>query len=92
MICYFSAGSYENWREDAEDFQPGDLGKELDGWPGEKWLKIGSENVREVMKRRVQMAKDKGCDGVDPDNVDGYVSFSSSFLFILVNLSQAMVI
>jgi hypothetical protein len=26
------------------------------------------------MKKRVEMARDKGCDGVDPDNVDGYVS------------------
>jgi hypothetical protein len=26
------------------------------------------------MKKRVEMAGNKGCDGVDPDNVDGYVS------------------
>lgn len=57
---------------DANDFQPGDLGKGLDGWAGEKWLKLGSENVRGIMKKRVEMAKEKGCDGVDPDNVDGY--------------------
>ncbi|CAO2657842.1 Nn.00g071020.m01.CDS01 [Neocucurbitaria sp. VM-36] len=72
VICYFSAGSYEDWRPDAGDFQPADLGKELDGWPGEKWLKVGSENVRKIMKSRMEMAREKGCDGVDPDNVDGY--------------------
>lgn len=74
VICYFSAGSYEEWRPDSGQFQPADLGKELDGWPGEKWLKVNNENVKRIMKSRVDMAKQKGCDGVDPDNVDGYVS------------------
>jgi hypothetical protein len=74
VICYFSAGSYESWRPDAKSFKDGDLGNNLDGWPGEKWLRLSSENVRGIMKNRLEMAKEKGCDGVDPDNVDGYVS------------------
>jgi hypothetical protein len=37
-------------------------------------LDLGSENVRRVMKSRVNLAKSKECDGVDPDNVDAYVS------------------
>lgn len=77
VICYFSAGSYEDWRPDAKEFQPADLGKNLDGWAGEKWLKLGSDNVRRIMKNRVEMASKKGCDAVDPDNVDGYVSIVS---------------
>ncbi|KAI4622598.1 uncharacterized protein J4E87_006165 [Alternaria ethzedia] len=72
VICYFSAGSYEDWRPDASEFKKEDLGRDLDGWPGEKWLDLNSENVRRVMKNRVDLAKEKGCDGVDPDNVDGY--------------------
>lgn len=74
VICYFSAGSYEEWRSDAKDFKSEDLGRQVDDWPGEKWLKLGSENVRAIMKKRIDMAKEKGCDGVDPDNVDGFVS------------------
>jgi hypothetical protein len=74
VICYFSGGSYEPNRPDSGDFKNGDLGKELDGWPGERWLKLGSENVRNIMSKRLKLAHDKGCDGVDPDNVDGYVS------------------
>lgn len=74
VICYFSAGSYEEWRSDASEFQPNDLGKELDGWPGERWLRTANENVRRIMKDRIELAKEKGCDGVDPDNVDGFVS------------------
>lgn len=78
VICYFSAGSYEDWRPDASEFAKEDLGRDLDGWPGEKWLSLGSKNVRRIMKGRVDLAKSKGCDGVDPDNVDGYVSIHSS--------------
>jgi hypothetical protein len=74
VICYFSAGSYENWRPDADNFTAADYGKELDGWPGEYWLNTSSPNVRNIMTARLQIAKDKGCDGVDPDNVDGYAN------------------
>ena len=72
VICYFSAGSYEDFRPDKGEFQSSDLGKGLDGWAGEKWLNTTSENVRRIMKERMDMAKAKGCDGIDPDNVDGY--------------------
>ncbi|SPJ88075.1 related to endo alpha-1,4 polygalactosaminidase precusor [Fusarium torulosum] len=72
VICYFSAGSYENWRDDKEYFHEADLGKPLDGWPGERWLNISSPNVRSIMKKRIEMAAKKGCDAIDPDNVDGF--------------------
>lgn len=72
VICYFSAGSWENWRPDADQFNSTDLGGDLNGWPGEKWLNISSTNVRNIMVNRLHMAQQKGCDGVDPDNVDGY--------------------
>jgi uncharacterized protein (TIGR01370 family) len=72
VICYFSAGSYEDWRDDKGDFEPSDLGNNLDGWPGERWLDIRSPNVRKIMEARMDVAVEKGCDGVDPDNVDGF--------------------
>ena len=72
VICYFSAGSYEDNRLDSSQFTSNDKGKELDGWPGEYWLQTNSTNVRNIMVSRIQLAKTKGCDGVDPDNVDGY--------------------
>ena len=72
-ICYFSAGSYENWRPDARSFNNRtDLGSPLKGWPGEWWLNTNSTNVRNIMLSRLDLAAAKGCDGVDPDNVDGY--------------------
>ncbi|PBP18790.1 hypothetical protein BUE80_DR010445 [Diplocarpon rosae] len=72
VICYFSAGSYEDFRPDSSDFKKSDYGKGLDGWPGEWWLNISSANVRKIMSARLDLAQEKGCDGVDPDNVDGY--------------------
>jgi hypothetical protein len=76
VICYFSAGSYEDWREDKDDFDHALLGNNLDGWAGEKWLDISSELIRPIMIARLDLAKEKGCDGVEPDNVDGYTNNS----------------
>ena len=76
VICYFSAGSYEDWRPDKAAFPVAALGKALDGWAGEKWLDIRNPGVMTVMKARLDLAKQKGCDGVDPDNVDGYTQNS----------------
>lgn len=72
VICYFSAGTYENWRSDADDFLSSDKGSNLDDWPGERWIDTNSENVRKIMQARLDLAKEKGCDGVDPDNIDAY--------------------
>ncbi|KAH7138428.1 glycoside hydrolase superfamily [Dendryphion nanum] len=72
VICYFSAGSYEPGRPDSGQFKEEDMGAGLEGWPGERWLQLSSENVKRIMKNRIDLAWRKGCDGVDPDNVDGY--------------------
>lgn len=74
VICYFSAGSWEDWRDDENDFKDADKGKVMDGWESEKWLNISSPNVRSIMKKRIALASGKGCDAIDPDNIDGFVS------------------
>lgn len=74
VMCYFSAGSYENWRSDADRFPAVALGKNLDGWEGERWLDIRHSEVRRLMATRMDLAVAKGCDGVEPDNVDGYTN------------------
>jgi hypothetical protein len=71
VICYFSAGSYEAWRDDAGDFPTEALGSKMDGWD-ERWIDIRNTTVRSIMTARMDLAKSKGCDGVEPDNVDGY--------------------
>ncbi len=75
VMCYFSAGSYEDWRPDAGRFDPVLLGNDLDDWPGEKWLDIRQiALLARVMNARLDLAVQKHCDGVDPDNVDGYAN------------------
>jgi len=76
VICYFSAGSYENWRADIALFNETVRGNALDGWPDEQWLDIRADSVLEIMRARLDLAKEKGCDGVEPDNVDGYLNES----------------
>ncbi|KAH3743191.1 endo alpha-1,4 polygalactosaminidase [Pelomyxa schiedti] len=72
VICYFSAGSWEDWRDDADDFPDCTIGKELDGWAGEKWLDIRQQSVRDIMASRMDFAVSKNCDGIEPDNVNNY--------------------
>ena len=74
VICYFSAGSFEDWRSDAGLFPAAALGNPLDGWPGERWLDTRAAGVRAVMRARMDLAVSKKCDAVDPDNVDGYTN------------------
>jgi len=48
VICYFSAGSSEDWRSDYASFLPTDKGECLQGWRGERWLDVRSDNVFQV--------------------------------------------
>ena len=72
VICYFSAGTYESWRPDASQFPAAVRGNGVDGWPGENWLDTRSAVVRAIMQTRLDLAVAKHCDGVEPDNIDGY--------------------
>ncbi|KKY14400.1 hypothetical protein UCRPC4_g06759 [Phaeomoniella chlamydospora] len=74
VVCYFSAGTAENWRSDYSSFSKTDLGSSVSGWAGEKYVDIRSTNVRNIMIKRLNMAVTKKCDGVDPDNVDSYAN------------------
>lgn len=76
VVCYFSAGSTEDWRPDFNQFAPVDSGNALIDWPGERWLDTRSANVRRIMQGRMELAVAKGCDGIEPDNVDGYANDS----------------
>jgi hypothetical protein len=69
VICYYSAGSSENWRPDFGQFSKSDLGTGLEGWQGENYVNMRSAAVLEIMKNRIKQAADKGCDAIDPDNM-----------------------
>jgi len=76
VVCYFSAGSFENWRPDAGSFPNRVKGRD-NGWPGENWLDIRAIDVLgPIMAARLDLAVSKGCDAVEPDNIDGYTNQS----------------
>lgn len=72
VICYFSAGSIEDWRPDIGVINQAAIGLPLDGWPGEKWLDVRDESTLQLVESRMALAQEKGCNAVEPDNVDGF--------------------
>lgn len=73
VVCYINAGAWENWRPDADRYPDLVKGRELDGWPGERWLDIRRIDVLgPILTDRLDQCRAKGFDGVEFDNVDGY--------------------
>lgn len=73
VICYLSAGTWEDWRPDKDQFPREVIGREYEGWQGERWLDIRRiELLAPVMRSRLDLCKQKGFDAVEPDNLDGY--------------------
>jgi hypothetical protein len=74
VICYMSAGTAEDWRGDLLQFAEEIIGNSVEGWNGERWLDISNiDAVSEVMISRLDLATAKKCDGVEFDNIDGYL-------------------
>ncbi len=74
VICYISAGTFENWRPDAALF-PDSVKGNSNGWAGEKWLDIRRLDILgPILSARMDLCKQKGFDGIEPDNVDGYTN------------------
>lgn len=73
LICYLSAGSWEEWRPDAGEFPQELLGNDYAGWPGEKWLDIRQiDKLAPILRSRLDLCRQKGFDAVEPDNIDSY--------------------
>ena len=85
VFCYFSIGTLEEGRLDGQCKISGDKAtckknqdlwreltvKNMGDWP-ELWLDIENSKLRDVMGERIKMAKDAGCHGIEPDNIDCY--------------------
>jgi endo-alpha-1,4-polygalactosaminidase (GH114 family) len=72
VMCYLSVGGSESWRPDFTSIPPSDLGDIMPKWKGERYLNLRSPSVWALMQRRIRMAYEKGCDAIDPDNVDPF--------------------
>jgi hypothetical protein len=76
-VCYMSAGSFERGRPDERSFPSAVLGRPLSGYPSERWLDIRRiDLLGPIMRRRLDLCRAKGFDGVEADNVDGYANRS----------------
>lgn len=81
VVCYFSAGTWEDWRPDAGQFPVSLRGRPVSGWAGERWLDIRRLDVlRPLMEARLDLCRQKGFDAVEPDNIDGYANESGFLL------------
>jgi hypothetical protein len=77
VVCYLNAGAGEDWRPDFAAIPQDVLGSPLGDWPGERWLDVSkAAELRPFLAARFDLCKQKGFDGVEPDNVDGYANDS----------------
>ena len=87
VVCYFSAGTYESWNSDWHQFFPfvtagvdytgtrAPFAHPMADWAGERWLDVSRiDLLTPIMTHRMKLAKNAGCDAVDPDNMDGFAN------------------
>ena len=60
VIAYISC-SYEDWRDDADDYPESAKGGEMSGWD-ERWGDIRDKELVSFLMKRVQNAQKMGCD------------------------------
>lgn len=73
VLCYVDLGSWEDFRPDVSLFPASVLGVRYIGYPNERWLDIRQiDLLTPVVRSRLDMARAKGCDGIEADNADGF--------------------
>lgn len=75
VVCYTEVGSYNIQRADAAEFEkvPGLIGKPMAGFDDEYWIDVRmTDALMPIMTARLDKARAKGCDGVEPDLDDSY--------------------
>jgi hypothetical protein len=85
VICYFSAGTMEDFRPDAPRFPTDSLGTPLPNYPDERFVDVRHATVRAIMQDRLTEAARVECDGVHPS---GLAAFSSSTGFDFTRADQ----
>jgi PKD repeat protein len=81
VICYLDVGSWEDWRDDKDEFPQSILGATYEGYPDERWLDIRDVNpaksktgtkLATILSARLDRAVNMDCDAIEPDNMDVY--------------------
>lgn len=75
-IAYFNGGAWQPGKPDSTLYPASVIGKiPMKGWPEERWLDIRQiEILRPIIRQKILLAKSKGFDAVDPDNMDGFTN------------------
>ena len=80
VVCYVETGSWENYRSDASAYPASVLGNALAGYPNERLVDIRQIGVLgPIIAARFDLAKAKGCDGIEPDLDDTYNGYNTGF-------------
>jgi hypothetical protein len=74
VICYFSGGTMESFRDDASRFPTSALGMPLSNYPNERWVDVRDATVRSIMQDRVAKAARVDCDGVHPSGLSAFAA------------------
>jgi hypothetical protein len=78
-VCYMETGAWESYRPDAGAYPSTVRGKALGGYPNEKYVDIRQiATLRPIIAGRLDLCKQKGFDGVEPDIDDSFVDVGAS--------------
>lgn len=73
VICYFSAGTVEHFRDDATQFPSEVIGEPYEDIPDENWIDFGNiAAIAPIMLARMDTCASKGFDAIETDNVDAF--------------------
>jgi len=74
VVCYFSAGTAESFRDDARRFPSASLGQPVADYPDERWIDPRNATVHAIMADRIAKAANAGCDGIQPSGLAGFAA------------------
>jgi hypothetical protein len=78
-VCYMETGAWENYRPDASSYPSSILGKTMGGYPNERYVDVRQLSIlRPIIAARLDLCKQKGFDGVEPDIDDSVVDVGAS--------------
>ncbi len=102
VVCYVESGDWAKGRPDAGDYASVILGRSISGFPDEKYVNITAldgpagptgKTLRQIMQARLELARSKGCQGIEPD-LDDLHTYSTGFSISIdqmVNYNKAII-
>lgn len=80
VLAYLSVGTLEEGRPDGALVPRELIGNIYPAWPQERWVDIRQiDKIKPWVLSRLNMIVQKGFDGIEPDNVDGYEQTNTGF-------------